>query len=985
VGGYSLSILGPLELTGRDGAPVQSVLHQPKRAALLAFMAAAPAGARTRAELLEVFWADSGEEEGRHALSQAIYYLRRSLGRTALVVDGETVGLAADVVRTDIATFRQHLASGRQADAVALVRGDLLERFPSIPDFDRWLDGARETVRRLLLDALDQLWRDATDAGDPRSAIQWAQQACALAPYDEAPIQRLLCSLVADAQNARAHDVFERFAAGLRRDLDLEPSDAVSAILASTPAPAPAPPATPPLPEASPQTVVSAPAAEPIHAVEPAPATLPLAAPVRRRAALAGWALRVLLPAAMIALVLGAVTRGMGIFAVDRDVAAAVSANRIGIFPFLYRGDPAQAYLGDGIPELIGIIIQSLDQVSMIDPRALAPTADGQDMTAPNLADAAERARALGAGHFVVGSVVEAGGQLHVTARLHRSAEDIVATVSGRAVREEDLFALVDGLVRQLIGSDAFPGTSELERSAAQTSSSLPALRHFFRGEKLFREGRYPDAAAAFDAAVQEDSAFALAMYRGAIAQLWSDGADFEQARTKVTRALEYRDRVSALEGDLFAALHEFLRGRLLHAERLYESVLIRQPENIEAWFQLAETRFHYGGLHGRSTVASEDAWRRVITLNPEHHAALIHLSAITALRSSAELDSLERRVNVAADGTMSTPQVRALKVFSSGTEQERIEFLDQLRRYAGAAVSSTAAYAARYLRDPEAGARIAAVMTDAARPDAERAEGHLLLAHFMLARGQRAAAQREVERALRLDRAQTDMHALLLATLPTATVTLRSQGGVEVPIPAGVPVPAASAPPGDFDGGLDSGLRLYAHALAYRRAGGEEGALVSAARQLADADGDAGAHTLFDVLALGLIAERDLQHEPSAPVRADLARALTHVERWYENLRSSHLRSLARERFLLAEAEIAIGRDDAAEALLIPIGENSVAELPYLAPTLIRIGEIRERDSDPQGAITAYRRVLDLWSDAEPDLDQIRAEINARIDVLDE
>src|SRR5690606_29366160 len=97
-----------------------------------------------------------------------------------------------------------------------------------------------------------------------------------------------------------------------------------------------------------------------------------------------------------------------------------------------------------------------------------------------------------------------------------------------------------------------------------------------------------------FDQAVEEDSTFALSMYRSAIALLWSSDADFEVARQKVKRALEHSDHATPHDVELFRALEAFLNGRLPEAERLYESILLRRPESVEAWFQLAETIFHY-------------------------------------------------------------------------------------------------------------------------------------------------------------------------------------------------------------------------------------------------------------------------------------------------------------------------------------------------------------------------------------------------------
>ncbi|HSJ32856.1 MAG TPA: BTAD domain-containing putative transcriptional regulator [Longimicrobiales bacterium] len=976
---YTLRILGPMRLTGPDGTSVQSVLHQPKRAALLAVLAVAPFGSRTRSELRELFWANSTEEDGRHALSQALYYLRRSLGQSAIDVEGDVVRLNADVIATDVAAFRDHLAQSRLEEAVALYGGDLLEQAPSIPGFDQWLDGAREKLRQQALDALSRLSAGAEAAGDHEAAIHWAERGHALSPWHEAPLRRLLASLIAASQPVRARETFDRFATMLREEMDTEPTPETAAILESAP-PAPTRPALPvPTQSVSPAPAwLAEPAPGQLHEPgEHPPAVLPTAPAPRR------WIRRALLPAAALTLMLaGAFVDRLWTFDSRREAAAAPSATRVGIFPFLYRGHPELAYLGEGIPELIGISIQSLDQISMLDPRALASGSDGKGTEELRAVDAAQRARALGAAHFVVGSVVEAGGQIHVTAQLHRSDGNLVAVVSDRAAGEAELFDLIDDLVRQLLGS-AFPGTTQLERSAAHATRSLPALRHFLRGERLFRSGHYQDAVAAFDNAALEDSAFALAHYRSAIALLWSDNADFDRARVKTASALAHRERVSALDRDLFLALDEFLRGRLFTAERLYESVLARQPENIEAWFQLAETRFHYGGLHGRSISESDNAWRHVVALNPEHHAALIHLSALAARRCGACLDSLEAKVNGPGDAVVATPQIRALRVFATGSESDRARFIAELSRFSGHAVASSAAYAARYLADPSAGVRIASVLTDAARSNTERAQGHLLLAHFALARGQIAMARQQLARARELDAAQAEPHRLFVATIPPVAIELRHGGDTAGRATLRLNLPHGASGLSRFDGLVASGMHVYGRALSYYVGGGEDGALVSAARQLNEPPNEPGHAPLLQSLARGLVAERYLSHGDSAAARAELERAITGVERWYEHLRADYLRSLARERFLLAELEIAAGRDDVAESLLEPLGENSVAELPYLGASLIRIGEIRERAGDAQGAAAAYGRVQQLWSQADPALDPIRDEISARISNL--
>ena len=89
-------VLGALDLKGPNGETLLSVLAQPKRVALLAYLAvASPNGFHRRDKLLGLFWAESDQEHGRAALRKALYFLRQSLGDEVVVNRGdEEVGLA---------------------------------------------------------------------------------------------------------------------------------------------------------------------------------------------------------------------------------------------------------------------------------------------------------------------------------------------------------------------------------------------------------------------------------------------------------------------------------------------------------------------------------------------------------------------------------------------------------------------------------------------------------------------------------------------------------------------------------------------------------------------------------------------------------------------------------------------------------------------------------------------------------------------------
>src|SRR5918999_474411 len=82
---FRLHLLGSVDLHDETGQELRAVLAQPKRLALLAYLAAAsPAGSHRRDTLLGLFWPELDQDHARNALSKAVHFLRRSLGEPAI-------------------------------------------------------------------------------------------------------------------------------------------------------------------------------------------------------------------------------------------------------------------------------------------------------------------------------------------------------------------------------------------------------------------------------------------------------------------------------------------------------------------------------------------------------------------------------------------------------------------------------------------------------------------------------------------------------------------------------------------------------------------------------------------------------------------------------------------------------------------------------------------------------------------------------------
>jgi DNA-binding SARP family transcriptional activator len=210
-----LRILGQLTLE-QDERPVAApLLGQPKRLALLTYLAAVhPAAPRSRDTLIALLWPELDEAHARTGLRQALLRLRRHLGAGSLTGMGdEQVGVDPARLWCDAAAFTAALARGDRVGALALYGGPFLDGFhlSEAPEFERWVERER---RRLELEAVAAAWQlvDESEAdGDESGARRWAERAIELAPYDELGFRRYLSVLERQADGAAATTAFAAY------------------------------------------------------------------------------------------------------------------------------------------------------------------------------------------------------------------------------------------------------------------------------------------------------------------------------------------------------------------------------------------------------------------------------------------------------------------------------------------------------------------------------------------------------------------------------------------------------------------------------------------------------------------------------------------------------------------------------------------------------------------------------------------------------
>src|SRR5213594_2162466 len=223
-------ILGALNLLGVDGHALTSVLAQPKRVALLAYLAAAtPRRLHRRDSLIALFWPELDQEHARAALRQALHGLRHALGDGVLVSRGdEDIGLDAERIRCDVVEFERAAEAGRLADALDLYRGDLLEGFfiRGAPAFEQWLEDERVRLRVLALRSATLL----AERGGLAESVQWGRRALRIAPLDEPTLRRLMQTLDRLGDRAGALEAYEAFAKRLTAELEADPAPETRAL-----------------------------------------------------------------------------------------------------------------------------------------------------------------------------------------------------------------------------------------------------------------------------------------------------------------------------------------------------------------------------------------------------------------------------------------------------------------------------------------------------------------------------------------------------------------------------------------------------------------------------------------------------------------------------------------------------------------------------------------------------------------------------------
>ena len=246
-----ITLLGTLTIA-LNGKPLEVTSNFVR--ALLVFLVIEKQHPHRREVLAEMLWPGKPEGAARNSLKQALSNLRmvlgdRDNGDPFLLISGDEIQFnQSSHYWVDAETFTEiiYTCDGHQHDelsncevcrdcyrrAVDLYQGDFLAGFylPDNQDFNDWVTMKREVFQRDLSVSLSNLVLSYEGRGELTNAIEYSRQLTDLEPWNEENHRNLMRLLALNGMRSAALRHYQVCCESLRRELDVEPSNATTAL-----------------------------------------------------------------------------------------------------------------------------------------------------------------------------------------------------------------------------------------------------------------------------------------------------------------------------------------------------------------------------------------------------------------------------------------------------------------------------------------------------------------------------------------------------------------------------------------------------------------------------------------------------------------------------------------------------------------------------------------------------------------------------------
>ena len=530
---------------------------------------------------------------------------------------------------------------------------------------------------------------------------------------------------------------------------------------------------------------------------------------------------------------------------------------------------------------------------------------------------------------YITGEVAHAPGGYVLVVRLNSTADDeVLAAVRESARGDDDLIPAIDRLSRTLRErtGESLRTIRRAEPLAEVTTPSLAALQKYTEGHRA--AGWFGDARRAHqlhEEAVALDSSFAAAHFALAVSHF--NAYEFEAALAAIEKSLRWRDRLTEAQQHGAQAMYHNIRREYSQAAAANERAVAVDPRNYAALNNLALAHGRMGDLE-----RAAHHYRRAIETDTLRFFAYVNLgeALVRMGRTDAARDTFARAVQLAPASSWAIVSL-ALAEYPAGGYDETEK-------------------------------KLRAVIDDQATSGTTRDRAANRLRQLLLARGRFQETQRMRESTVLARRGPAAVEeALLEARLTFELWTL---------------------------GDLERARRSLASLMRSAADDAESGRLRNLAEHCAWV-GDAPCAR--DYLARSgftgtLQPWTDLQIYSAvagiAAVEGDRDAALRHIRTGIDTNCPRCEEAVAGRIFDQA------GQADSALAayeryLSTPSLDRIFVDAWLLGPTLKRVGELYEERNDRARAARAYTHLLQLWENADADLQPVVGEARRRLAML--
>ncbi|MGD8374769.1 MAG: protein kinase, partial [Acidobacteriota bacterium] len=317
--------------------------------------------------------------------------------------------------------------------------------------------------------------------------------------------------------------------------------------------------------------------------------------------------------------------------------AATAARGRVVVALFANRsGDPADGWLGEGLPEMLTTDLAQDEALQVISTQRLydlLQAGGGGEMEDLDGQSITRLARWAGAGIVVRGTIFRPEEGYRIDLQAYDTADGTVVTAS--RVEGTDVFDLADRLADGLRAGlqVSAKGGAELEDV---TTSSPEAYRLYRAGMKHYEALRFREAIPEFRAATRTDPDFPLAELRLATGLLWSGNLD--EGRRHLERAAAATGRMPDRDAALARALDLLYAGKGAEGEQALQAIIERHPDDTEPYVWLA---WHLA-MGADDPMAAINACRRAMDADANDPLAV---SAMAALLDSLTLTGEARAI----------------------------------------------------------------------------------------------------------------------------------------------------------------------------------------------------------------------------------------------------------------------------------------------------------------------------------------------------